>query len=196
MIAPQQASDFGLICFRAKKKGGSFLTQLACRMDRCYHRAAYEHHRAKAAVYRSKAEGHLARASAHRSRLGFGTGQCGCVQCVVKEGPCPCGCNADMPCPAQVAFAAATTHDKLRQADKEWQERIAQIDRIDVFDPERKRLFRRKNMLQHMKVNGLAYFRANAEKVPSSLELDSAHPPPEQDRTWRQLLSEMFGISI
>ncbi len=41
-------------------------------MDRSYHRAAYEHHCAKAAVYRSKAESHLARASAHRSHLGFG----------------------------------------------------------------------------------------------------------------------------
>jgi hypothetical protein len=42
------------------------------RMDRSYHRAAYEHHSAKAAVYRRKAESHLARASAHRSHLGFG----------------------------------------------------------------------------------------------------------------------------
>jgi hypothetical protein len=95
-----------------------------------------------------------------------------------------------------VAFDAATTHDKLQQAEKEWKRRVDQIDPNNVFDPERKWLYRRKNVLWHMKAEGLAYFRANAEKVPSSLELDSAHPPPVQDRTWRQLLSEMFGISI
>jgi hypothetical protein len=207
-------------------------------MDRSYHRAAYEHHRAKAAAYRSKAEGHLARASAHRSsarsRLGFGMGAptkppiwvserpCGCGCNDVRTGACPCGCKGDTPCEAQLAFDAATTHDKVQQASLAYQQILDKIkppratahdesemanlgyqeliDKITVHqdapDHERKVCFRRVSMISLMRERGLAYFRTNAEKVPSSLELYSENPPAVQDMTWRELLSEMFGITI
>jgi hypothetical protein len=65
-------------------------------MDRSYHRAAYEHHRAKAAAYRSKAEQHLARASAHHSRLGFGGKKWPTPIIPPPEKPwnCPCECKS------------------------------------------------------------------------------------------------------